>query len=1177
MTLEEFNKLVPTETQKLIKNVLPYIAYYQERNLAFHKTEDKTGNIYSKTFFLLLYALTKENNYNSLLAQYGFNRSLYAIPEYKIEKEIDENEAFSHLLCIIPKLCDSVYYTSLTPFDIILEALDKYDKECGKAIFKHVFDSENIAKAQKKIKEYNAEQKESERMIIEKKIYNQLPVSVISYLETASKAFYYLKSNNILNGNNKDLVPLSMLIAVFYYQDTFLYEKEKISEQKVIIKLLKEKNITPYDIYNAIHYTDKDVSSYESNISVINQYLIQYCKDLKKNSQEIRVADILEEVFDVQYTNSHIIERVLAENEISIDTLKDFKSQVMKKIEQAKEDYIKDYIDSLYQSLSRDPREFIEFTCKTYELILEKMKNNTHNKEILMNEDDADTLSLYIANCYYNGIVNKFFLEYGVTLEKVLKLLNITITEEEIRKVELNKILLVDRFKRFVKEGRNKNRAIEKIDIDDIIVNLCDREFNKSTIIEDIFEGITDDIDLDMDFYNQMNRILKENVEKIRNEQIENFFGTIEPEIINYMKNVAILDNFITLENPYLSENCKEFIALLLAARRFQNKDIAEFIKYLDIDIEDLLNENEINISNLKPKDDRIYIELIKEKYQKYIFAGINTGKKKEEITIKSILQNTFNKDLNSIALREKYKDVFEQFDEKYNAYKQSIAEQEQIKKMETFIYNYNSRMKYYIIHVLHIDSKIREYLKDNQSDKIKTNDDIALLSMILGIYTSNSSYWRFFKEKNIKIEDILNSCDIHIETEEFKYMEQSITQEEYKVFGEIYFKYFKQDNTRAKQEKCSDEQFLKRIFDKSKSESNAIEELCNMLNIGYDVLKLEFEHGKSQEEFMTIEDRIKILKEKSLEAIDISDIESVMNFGNFLNMHSKYIHDAMPKLALEDTNTTAITTINTITDGIYEEEQIEMPKQSFLTRFFKPQPIIEPKKRINYSKVDILKGEIATNISVLNQELLAYHKIRKYIEAYRQKNNAYFEAIQEAILKQEEELQGLDPSKDHDYAKFLEASSTLQVLKNKANRFQTTNQLMKQELFLINQAIVNHFITVNALETARDDLIPLIGAEYAIGEGRNTEKQALELSQNVVALFQSLLSRNIESTMSHLKMLENSILPADTFTQISSDVEGYLQNLNNSVLSIEEKKVEEDTISNENPHRLIRTKKDLI
>ena len=39
------------------------------------------------------------------------------------------------------------------------------------------------------------------------------------------------------------------------------------------------------------------------------------------------------------------------------------------------------------------------------------------------------------------------------------------------------------------------------------------------------------------------------------------------------------------------------------------------------------------------------------------------------------------DKDLNSIALREKYKDVFEQFDEKYIAYKQEIEEQEKTQK----------------------------------------------------------------------------------------------------------------------------------------------------------------------------------------------------------------------------------------------------------------------------------------------------------------------------------------------------------------------------------------------------------------------------------------------------------------------------------------------------------------
>ena len=102
----------------------------------------------------------------------------------------------------------------------------------------------------------------------------------------------------------------------------------------------------------------------------------------------------------------------------------------------------------------------------------------------------------------------------------------------------------------------------------------------------------------------------------------------------------------------------------------------------------------------------------------------------------------------------------------------------------------------------------------------------------------------------------------------------------------------------------------------------------------------------------------------------------------------------------------------------------------------------------------------------------------------------------------------------------------------------------MRQELLSINQSIVNHFMTVNALEMSRDDLIPLIGAEYAICQGNSIEKQSIELSQNVITLFQSLLSQNIESTISNLKELEHLMLPIDTFTRINADVENYLQNL---------------------------------
>ena len=131
------------------------------------------------------------------------------------------------------------------------------------------------------------------------------------------------------------------------------------------------------------------------------------------------------------------------------------------------------------------------------------------------------------------------------------------------------------------------------------------------------------------------------------------------------------------------------------------------------------------------------------------------------------------------------------------------------------------------------------------------------------------------------------------------------------------------------------------------------------------------------------------------------------------------------------------------------------------------------------------------------------------------------------------------------EYADFLTVGSNLQIIKNKINRFKTSSHLMQQELVKVNQAIINHFITINALEMARDDLLPLINAELAIGKGRNTENQSLQITQNVFDLFQSLLTRNAEAAEQNMQLLQKSTLSNEIISVLSQDIETYLNGLN--------------------------------
>lgn len=199
----------------------------------------------------------------------------------------------------------------------------------------------------------------------------------------------------------------------------------------------------------------------------------------------------------------------------------------------------------------------------------------------------------------------------------------------------------------------------------------------------------------------------------------------------------------------------------------------------------------------------------------------------------------------------------------------------------------------------------------------------------------------------------------------------------------------------------------------------------------------------------------------------------------------------------------------------------------------------------LNPDAIQELKDAIDSNIESLSKELLGYDAIRRYIEAYRKKNRSHLLLAMAETEKVDQEVNSLNPDKEEEYAAFLLATSRLQIMRDKTNRFSTSNHLMKQELLKVNQAIVNHFITINALEMARDDLLPLIGSELALTQGRNTENKSLDLSGNVIGLFQSLLSRNVTGAVENMEKLKQSSLSADTFALLNKDIEVYLQGLN--------------------------------
>ena len=1157
LTYEQFMSLVPKETATFVSTILPYLdGYLRDEIFLRFKGDYKTDSIYSKTNFLLLYCLSGIGDYGTFLGKYGFDLNKYKINSDWIESNVEPKEIFERWNSIFNICEDETHYANLLPLDIVNKALEEYVSKCNIDIFNYLFPSIGYREFKEALEKQKYQRSLNFEQEMEKEIYGELPISVVSYLEVASKIRTLLYSNlrrnhELIGLNDEDIVPMSLLISLYYYKDTPVAEEE-VTEQSAIQTLLQEKGISLDKISSAIGqgFYVNVVKDTKKNVGALKLLYTKYYRkgvNEGKEETEITVSKILDNVFDRNFTGSFSIEKLFAKLNCYVAGL----LPVEKNVEQQKEAQERmnsmSYVKSFYAELSKETRDFIEFTAKTYLLLLEKMKDKTHNDEILVDEDDADTLALFIAAFYYQLDVSEFFKDYDITLLKVLKLLNIEMTQEEIEAMKLNQRVLVDRYKRFVYEGVNRNRSAKTIRITDIAHNLCNRDFNRSIIIENIFSKLTKSSDLKSDFLEQLEEHLekKEQIRKMRLTQ--QLFKDMPSSTMEYLENASIIHQFLLENINQYSEMDIQVFSLLLSLFVSQRSNIAEYFSSKNLTLKSICNF--LNISSNSLTRGSINIDILSEQYRTFIFGGHNKNLERKDLTIFNIVRNIFSRDVYNSVLISKflgkfglsYED-FEELEGKFKAYLEETAESRKEEEAKTILSSFSERPKQYIINVLRVHQRLVKiaYQDESVARLIPNITDVRELSLLLGMFTVENDVQYFFEKNKVTLENICTLIGLDID------IVKGLDDEEinYKLIQETYMPWIQYGNSNYNRT-VSD--LISRLFDKTiGKESLILEEIVSFVGSNYDILKEEVESKKDHELSLSIDARIKILSEESVDLLNSEDVKSILHFGNSLSIHSRYIHDELPRLMMSDAHDQSVETITHIVDKIYTEVPAEKKKRSLFARLFGIAVEDEkPKLVLNPGAIQELKDAIDSNIESLSKELLGYDAIRRYIEAYRKKNRSHLLLAMAETEKVDQEVNSLNPDKEEEYAAFLLATSRLQIMRDKTNRFSTSNHLMKQELLKVNQAIVNHFITINALEMARDDLLPLIGSELALTQGRNTENKSLDLSGNVIGLFQSLLSRNVTGAVEYMEKLKQSSLSADTFALLNKDIEVYLQGLN--------------------------------
>lgn len=1161
LTYEEFKNIVPKETVTFFDELTQYLNYYIGKNkyVFFKDSEHASEHKDSRVFFLSLYALSSLKEYMAFLGELGYKRNAYKIDEASMNINNNSEELYEKYNYILPQFEDKTLYYGLQPLDIVSDAYKKYYNNCQHQVFDVVFGATSCSNLTKKISGVIEEKRQIQEREIEKEIYENVPIEVISYIETAAKIrallpnkLSYVKSE-IAKELDVDVVPLSLLLALFFNNNNN-NTKNILNSQGALVCLLEEKGITLEKILKVLNIsiTSREIKETPKNIYAIkSQYgkYYQYGNGINFDSAKISVQGVMKNVLNRNFTNSLVIEKILSNLDCSLDMFKNIETDTINAVENKKRIAEQESVKAFYKDVPKKTRDFIEFVVKTYTLILEKMKEKKHNDGILSTENDAIVLALYISSYYYNGKISEFFNDKGVTFGKVLKLLNLEIKKEDIEKRQVDRKVLVEKYKRFVYEGENKNKSTNRITIDDICYNMCRRDFNKTIILENIFNSLSQDTELTENFSSQLKEhfILKE--KKRADEKTQKLFCDMPVETIKMLEMASGM-HYKLLNKKDLDKRGVQSIAILLSALNSPLPEIKEFLQSLGFNSSKICSYFNVDgrLLTSNPAD----INLLTNEYGLLIFGLANKDKPRQELTPMSIIKNIFSKKFNNSVAISKFLsefklsyDDFEKFDLLYKSYNDKKEKEKRDNEISQSLNGYSKE----ICNHLRNSTRVYKLLlieKENgnlNEELVKNEEDLEILSFVFALFCDSTKTREFFRKRGIDVQKLTSVLGIN---PEFMHNYSSV-EVDYDILKEHFFKYIKADKNKSSINLSS---IFKKLID-NKPFGKTIIELCGC---NYEFLERELRTGRDYEDTLTVDDRIRMLSTDKVDALDTRDMESILSFGNALLPHSKYINDVLPALVRNDTNETAISTINEMISQIYIEEKPEEKQQSLLSRWFNGEESEEPPRLIvNRSKIYELENSIDNNIAKLKQELLKYNAIRKYIEEYAKKNRAYYAIADDAVAQINSKLSELDPNDDEDYADFLTASSFLQIVNDKANRFATVNLLMRKELLKVNQAIVNHFVTINSLEMARNDLIPLIETELTISEGRNTENDALDISHNIMGLFQSLLTRDVNSAVQNMDKLQKASVPEELMISITNDINTYIQGVS-QIKALEEK-----------------------
>lgn len=860
LNYNEFMSLIPEETKEYVKITIKYLYYFIIDNYRINSPNDgyyfdyrydmgEQSNERAKFLLSTLLGLLHGNDTASLVKRHSFSIEKVNIHQPIVEINCNEEDIFNRCYKVFCFLDDKTKYSTLLPSDIASNMLNVTSYDIRSKLFTYF----NI-KSELKDTIINTALNEHREIDIkyEQELYTKLPYHTINYINVASKIRSILISklskseiaeNEYIKNDDNYLVPLSLLLAIYEYDG---------SDKNALETFLISNNLNLEAIYNRFGYNlSSFIPNERVNMESIKILYKRYWNDgvNKDKKDNVKIADIVTNLFDRNFTKSSVIDKCLAIAKKTTDDFKDMSDKItsIEKISETSKIDIE--VNKFYSDISKDTKEFIIFASKVYQVLLKKVKDNKYNEELLAKDEDFITLSIYISSHFYNTKLEEFFNYHNVSFDKVMSLINITITKEEIEQEVLDKNILLEKFKKFIYNGKNNNKNKESVSINDVSLNICNRAFTNSMIIENVFEELRRDINLPSDFYNMVKDSLEKKKEKTKKQKKEDFFKDLPIEDLEYLTNVCRSYNYLSDNYSHkYNDELLVILALLIGLNMLDNNKTRDLFINLGIDATAIWKNFSVNAYC----SGDLNIDLLKTKFHKYIFEGRNKDNKSP--TIEDISFNIFNEELyksieleaflNTLGLSyDSFKEpklLIEAYNKKLEIKQKEKEQNEKNYSADTWIRGASEDIRIWMFRSKDIYNHLLGIFEEN-SEKYKdifSKEKLEVLSIVLAFFDTNSKYREILEKYKLNKETILKKFDLPINYNDFPEIENGGN-----TLANVFFKY------------CHNIKETK-DFIENLCQNDLFLEIFKVFNINFDILKVELINGKNYEDTLNIEQR---------------------------------------------------------------------------------------------------------------------------------------------------------------------------------------------------------------------------------------------------------------------------------------------------------------------------------